>query len=670
MAGNIKGITIEFRGDTTSLDKALRKVQTSTKDIDRELKQVNNALKFNPTSVDLWRQKQDLLRQKIEQTKENLKDLKNAQAQMDAQGVDKQSEAYRTVQREIIATESKLKSYEAQLRKIGQVNLRAASEQFKELGNKLTTAGRAMREFSMAGAAVVGVLGTMAYKAASAADDLNTMSKVYGISTQDLQKYKLAAEQVDVSVTAIAKSHTKLKKSMYSAKDDSGSAAEAFKTLGVEIKNADGTLRDGDAVWQDTIAALGKMENETERDAIAMQLMGKSASELNPLIEDGGETYKRTAELFEKYNLGLIDQDTLDKAEQFKDGLDDIKSMGSLAFSMLGAELDEYLLPVMQKVVAVIGKIVSWLSNLNPKVLAIIGAVAGVVAVLGPALLIAGKIAFAISSILGLMSTLGISLAALAGPVGIVIAVIAALIAIGVLLYKHWDEIKAKAAELKTNLVATFNSLKAAITQIFENIRNVLTTIWNGIKTVITAAAQIIYSLTIGRFQLILTTARSIFEALRSAASSIWAGIKNAMVSPIETAKALITSIINKIKSLFPVNIGKAFNIKLPHVSVGSKEVKAGDKTVKIPTFSVDWYAKGGIFDQASLIGVGEAGPEAVVPLDKFWEEIRATNERTDSILAQQNKILVAMYEELRKEKNFKVDNVWAGRYVNSLVKQ
>lgn len=56
MAGNIKGITIEFQGDTTDLDKALRKVQNSTKDIDSELKNVNKALKFNPTNVDLWRQ--------------------------------------------------------------------------------------------------------------------------------------------------------------------------------------------------------------------------------------------------------------------------------------------------------------------------------------------------------------------------------------------------------------------------------------------------------------------------------------------------------------------------------------------------------------------------------------------------------------------------------------
>ena len=100
--GNVKGITIRFEGDTTRLDKALRKINNSTKDIDKELRNVDKALKFNPTSVELWKQKQTLLEQKIKQTKKNLEELKSAQTQMDTQGVDKNSEAYRRVQREII----------------------------------------------------------------------------------------------------------------------------------------------------------------------------------------------------------------------------------------------------------------------------------------------------------------------------------------------------------------------------------------------------------------------------------------------------------------------------------------------------------------------------------------------------------------------------------------
>lgn len=286
MAGNIKGICIEFRGDTTKLDKALRQVNNETRKIDKELRNVDKALKFNPTSVELWRQKQQLLSQKISETKDKLQLLKQQQAQMDADGVDKNSMEYQRLQREIIETGSKLKNFEGQLKKIGNVNLRAASEQFKQWGTSLENAGRQMQGVSMAAAAVVASLGAISYKAGQNADDLNTLSKVYSINTTDLQKYAVTADLVDVSVEDIAKSHVKLEKSMYSAQNGSKSQAEAFEKLGVSVTNADGSLRDSDAVWQDTIAALGTMTNETERDAIAQQLMGKSAANLNPLIED------------------------------------------------------------------------------------------------------------------------------------------------------------------------------------------------------------------------------------------------------------------------------------------------------------------------------------------------------------------------------------------------
>ena len=677
MAGNIKGITIEFRGDTTKLDKALRQINNETRAIDRELKQVDKALKFNPSNVELWRQKQQLLAQKISETNEKLKLLKDAQKQMDASGVDKTSEEYRNLQREIITTESQVKTFETQLRKIGNVNLRATSEQFKEIGNKLTAAGHAMREVSMAGAAVVGVLGTMAYKAGKAADDLNTMSKIYGISTQDLQKYKLAADQVDVSVETIAKSHVRLEKQMYSAKGGTGAAAEAFEALGVQVTNADGSLRNGDQVWQDTIAALGKMENETERDALAMKLMGKSAAELNPLIEDGGETYKRTAELFSKYNLDLIDQETLDRANEFNDSIDDIKSMGTLAFSMLGAKLADYLLPVMEKVVNVVGKFVGWLGNLDPKVLAIIGAIAGVVSVLAPLLIVLGKVAFAISSIMSLMSTLGITFAALAGPVGIVIAIIAAVIAIGVLLYKNWDKIKDKATELKNHIKKTFEDIKKAVATVWEGIKKTLTTVWNaiktaakvawegiktatlgplyvlfnlirtnwgsikaflmntwnvirstataawnGIKTAITNPIQSAYSVLSGIFSSIRNTAVSAFNSIWSTASSVWNNIRNAITSPINSAYNTVASVLNRIRNLFPIGGGRLFShITLPHFSWSWRKL---GKYVSIPRISVSWYAKGGIFDSPTVAGLGEAGPEAAVPLDKFWDKMDA----------------------------------------------
>lgn len=689
MAGSIKGITIEFRGDTTRLDQALRQINNETKNIDKELRNVDKALKFNPTSVELWRQKQQLLTQKISETKEKLELLKQEQAQMDAAGVDKNSEEYRKLQREIIETESKLKTFEGQLKKIGNVNLRAMSEQFKEMGTKLESAGRAMQGLSTAAAAVAASIGALTVKSGKWADDMNTMSKVYSLSTGELQKYSAAADLVDVSVEDIAKSHLKLEKQMLSASKGTGASAEAFEKLGIEVTNADGSLRDGDAVWQDTIKALGSMKNETERDALAMTLMGKSAANLNPLIEDGGETYKEVADTLAKYDLDFIDQETLDQANAFNDSLDTIKTVGLVAFQQLGTQLAAYLAPAMEKVVEVAGRLAGWFANLSPQTQAIIAGIAAVVAVLSPMLIGLGKLSFAISSILSLMATIGPAIGGVVAAFGPWMIAIAAAIAIGVLLYKNWDEIKAKALELKAKLVETWNNIKTSVlntvealktgltnkwnaikekaVSIWNAIKSAATTAWNAVKTAITTPIDALKTSLASKWDAIKSSASTAWGSIKSAASTAWENIKSAMIKPIEAAKDKIDGIIDKIKGFFPISIGNVVgNLKLPHFTISGK---FSINPPSVPKFSVSWYKQGGIFDSPTIAGIGEAGPEAVVPLDKFWDAIEKSNKQTEALLLRQNQILLQILSESMKEKDFKVDGMWAGRYINSMVR-
>ena len=580
-SGNIKGITIQFSGETTKLDKALKDIRNNTKSLDKELKQVDNALKFNPTNVDLWRQKQELLTQKVNETKSKLDVLKQAQAQLDAQGVDKSTAEYRDLERQIIVTENQLKNFDGQLRQIGNVKLKALSEEFKEAGTKIEGAGQALKGVSAAAAGVVAGLGAISVKAGVAADDLNTLSKVTGIGTGDLQKYSYAADLVDVSVEAIAKSNKKLVKNAYSAANGSKSQAEAFERLGVAVTDSNGELRDSESIFQDTLAALGQMTNETERDALAQTLMGKSAAELNPLIEDGGETYKMVAETMKKYNLDYVDQETLDKANQFNDSLDTMKLLGSVAFAQVGSQLAAYLAPALEKVVDLVGRFADWLSKLSPETLTVIATIASLIAVLAPLLITLGKLATGIGAIINLVGIIGPALTGLSlGPIAIVVAAIAGAIAIGVALYKNWDKIKAGAKALGQSIKSAWNSAV------------------QGVKT---AAKNMLDWLT-------------------------W---------PFRQAWDKIKSIIGWIKNLFPIDLSNFFGkIKLPHFSWDWIDIGG---IISIPRIDIDWYKKGGIFDSPTIAGIGEAGPEAVVPLDKFWDKL-------DNIAANQSAPVINIY--------------------------
>ena len=605
MAGNVKGITIEFRGDTTQLSKAINQIRSEAKSFDKELGYINNSLKFNPKNIDLMRQKIAVLKDATKSGEQNIKEMKKALETMKSNGVDETSEDYRELQREIIKAEAKQKDYNKELRNLQASTsvLGQASQKMADFGGAVTKAGESLRGLSMVAGAIDVALAGLTVKAGATADDLNTMAKVTGISTDELQKYKLSADLLDVSVETIAKSQTKMKKSMLSAQQGSKNVAEAFNTLGVSIVDSNGHLRDQGEVFEESIKALGSMENETERDALAMQIFGKSASELNPLIEDNGETFQRVADVFAQNNLEIVDQETIDKANQFNDALDTIKMTGMATLSTVGMQLAGYLAPAMEKIADVLGRVMGWLSQLDPAVLTIIGIIAGVLAVLSPLLIGVGKIAMAISSIMTLISTLGPAIAGFsAGALLPIIGIIAGVIAIGVLLYKNWDTIKEKALELKDWVVEKWTALKDGVTNAIASVKERVLFYWDALKTGMTI----------------------ILNSIISAVTIAWNKVKFAITHPIETAVAFVKSALDKIKGFF-----SGLKLELPHIKLPHFKLSGSFSLVppSVPKLSIDWYKNGGIFTSPTVfsgVGVGEAGAEAVLPLKKLWEEMDA----------------------------------------------
>lgn len=502
---NIKGITVDIGGNTEPLAKALKDVDNQSRNLQKELKQVEKLLKLDPTNTELLAQKQKLLGEAVKVAGDRLAALRSAQQQVNEQFRQGKvgEEQYRAIQREVISAENHLKSLEKQ---ISNTNTRwqAAAKELEQFGSKTEVLGKKLLPVSAAaGAAVVGIT-ALAVKAGQTADDLNTLAKQTGLTTEQLQKFKYASDLIDVPLETFTGSLSRLTRSMRDARDGNDLMESAFRKLGVRVTDNQRRLRDNEDVFHDLIDALGRVRNEAERDALSMQIFGRSAQDLNPLILGGSEALKKYGEEAEKMGL-ILSQETLDEMNAFNDELDRSKAQLSAATTQLGGVFAQALLPVIQALTSVLRALIGLFQKLDPGVAKVVVVILSLVAATVPLLITIGKVSTGISAVIGLMAKMGpataivkAGLAALTGPIGIVIAAIAALITIGVLVIKNWDKIKdaAKAAwtaivDLISGVVdkikGFFTSLidkGKEIIQRFKNIgKDIIEGLWEGIKS-------------------------------------------------------------------------------------------------------------------------------------------------------------------------------------------
>ena len=162
MAGTIKGITIQLGADTTKLSTALNSANRAIRQTQTELRKVESALKINPTNINLLKDKQVMLNDKIADTKTKLEAMKQAQAKLDAQGVDKNTKEYQKLKTEIDVCEEELKNLNKQAREFGSVGAQmalAVGEKFKTVGEKLTSVGKSLTTSVTLPLVAVGTIG-------------------------------------------------------------------------------------------------------------------------------------------------------------------------------------------------------------------------------------------------------------------------------------------------------------------------------------------------------------------------------------------------------------------------------------------------------------------------------------------------------------------------------
>ena len=239
---------------------------------------------------------------------------------------------------------SGLSKYTSGLTSAGSLTKSVAGGLGSILSTGLTVAAGAFAAVAtaavVAGAAIAGAISKIVFDSANLADQLATMAGQTGISITRLQELAYAGTLLDVDLETMTSAQKFLTKAMYAGRDGTGEQADAFKALGIKIVDAKGHLLDSSVIFGKTIDALGKMTNETERDAMAMKLMGRNAMELNPLIKAGSKTLAEYSA--EAHTMGaVVSEEGILALDQFKDRFDALK----LSFKGIAAQAAIYFLP-------------------------------------------------------------------------------------------------------------------------------------------------------------------------------------------------------------------------------------------------------------------------------------------------------------------------------------
>lgn len=371
-----------FAAQTTKTEKALV-------DLQKQQKQLQE-LGFAPDSAQMVE-----VQAEIDKTTAKLADIeKQSKATYEALGRPISIDQYDALQRELV--ESKAQMEAAQKASDGfNVSLEKVSVAAGKVSDSAAQVAEKTRGLSTAGAAVAGALAGMAVSAGLAADDLNTLSKQTGFTTDMLQQIEYAADLIDVDAETIVNAARKMKDNMTST---GAEVTAAWEKLGVTLKNTDGTWRNTQDVFFDVVGGLSLVRDEVERDQLAMTLFGTKADALAGVIDDGAHSLRQYGE--QARDMGLIlSQDALDGANKFNDGLSTIKAQAKAAFTEAGASLAETLLPELEKLVGWVEKVVSWFANLDGGTLKVIGTVALLVATITPILTLISKIGGAVEGV-------------------------------------------------------------------------------------------------------------------------------------------------------------------------------------------------------------------------------------------------------------------------------
>lgn len=624
---NIKGITIEFDGDTTKLGRALNDINAKAKGVDKELKAINKSLKFNPKNTELIAQKQTLLKQKIAQSKQQLEAFKAAEAAMKADGVDKNSQEFMELRRNIIETESKIKHFNSELQKTRRAKFDQLGKSFKDAGAKMQAVGQGMTKY-VTGPIVAGAAASVA-AFNEVKNGLNIVTQKTGATGAELKEMQDSARNLAKTIptdfetagTAIGEVATRFDVAGKELEDLSGQYVKFAKVNGVDLNNSiDQTQKALSAFGKSAKDAPALLDSLTRagqksgasvdtlaagliQNASAFKQMGLSMDQsvaLMAQVEKSGVNSETVMQGMRKAlknatKEGIPLNDALAKLQKtIKEGKSDTDGLTE-AYELFGKSGDQMFNAIKN------GSI-----DFNELTAAAEGSAGALNQVFADTMTPAEQFQTTLNTVKDTGYEVGARLMEMLVPV-------LEKISVGMQKVSEWWGTLSPETQ---DMIIKIGLVVAAIGPLLI----VIGKISSGIGALIQFLPMIaspagIAVLAIGGLIAAGVLLYKNWDKVKKKAHDLKEGI----LKPFRWIRDKIKAIIDKIRGFFDFEF-KLPKLKLPHFSIQPPGWRLRDLLEgEIPSLGIDWYAKGGIFTKPTVAGIGEAGPEGVIPLDKLW---------------------------------------------------
>lgn len=435
-----------------------------------------------------------------------------------------------------------------------QQGMTAAGQKLESIGKTLSL--RLTAPILGLGAALLG----LASKGGQAADQLLDIRDAFGVSLQFLQGLKAVATEVQIPFEAFPRAFQMISMKLKDMRSQAD-VPQIFRDLDVAIFDASGKMRLMEEILLDIIEVLNGIENPMERARLGSELFGEQWERIGPVVALGRKEVEKIIEETPK----LADE-TVEAAAKSSAAWEGIKLRLEQALITMAAELlpfmegtlvpfvTKQLVPALEKFAGWIGQIVAWFQKLPPWAQMALAGFIGFLAVLGPLVVILGTIVITGGALIGVLTAISI-------PVLVIIALIVGLIAVGVLLAMHWEEVTAEFA-------AAWQEMKEAVGKAVEGIKGGLSGLWGEIKDQAKGTVNFLIEM-----------------------AEVWA---NGWVEAANAIIRALNSIQVSIPDWAPGIGGRSFGINLPSIS-----------PISLPRLE-----HGGEIARSGLAIVGEAGAE------------------------------------------------------------